>query len=149
MVIKYKNVLKDYLEHTVKQLEKKRSNFIYSVIDDKAYFSDGHIVAILNASMSPFKERDNAPDISKMIYKYDDKRVYISNERIVLSGIECYVLKDEFDNVVTYINKKMVDRWFDINDIKLCMQNLDNKSPVFFHYGESVIGLVLPIRKVV
>lgn len=149
MIFNYKNILKDYLDYSIKKIEKKNCLFIYSTDDEKAFFSDGHIGAILPKSYSPFAENTNSFDYKKMLYKYNDKQVFISNKRILLGGIECYVIVDDFDNEITYINKKMIDRWFDVNNIKLCMQNLDNKSPVFIWYLDEIIGLILPIRKVV
>lgn len=147
MIFNYKNILKDYLNYSIKKIEKKNCTFIYSTDEEKAFFSDGHIAAIIPKSYSPFAENINAFNYQNLIYKYNDKQVYISNKRILLNDIECYVLVDEFDNEITYINKKMIDRWFDTSRVQLYMQNLDNKSPVFIWYTDTIIGLILPIHK--
>lgn len=149
MIVKYKNIFKDYLDYSIKKLEKKNCNFIYSTDEEKAFFSDGYIGAIVPKSYSPFADNDNSLDYKKMLYKYQDKQVYISNKREILGGIECYVLVDEFNTDITYINKKMLDKWFDSDRIQLYMQNLDNKTPVFIWYSDEIVGLILPIRKVV
>ena len=147
MIFNYKNILKDFLDYNIKKIEKKNVSFIYSTDEEKAFFSDGHIAAILPKSYSPFAENTNAFNYEKMLYKYNDKQVYISNKRILIGGIECYVLVDDFENEITYINKKMIDRWFDVSSVKLYMQNLDNKTPVFIWYSDTIIGLILPIRR--
>lgn len=148
MYFKINNIFKDYLTAYINKEYKKKytGNFIAVEEDGKKYFSDGHIMAILPSCFkTPFTLTPGT--FSKIIDKYADKEVHISNMTITLNSTECYILKDDFDNDITYINKKMFDNWFDKGDVELVMKNLDNKSIVFIKGANEIIGLILPVIK--
>lgn len=149
MYFKINNIFKDYLTAYInKEYKKKYNGYYYAVEEDgKKYFTEGHIMAILPSCFNtPFTLVTGT--FSKMIDKNADKEVYISNMTITINKTDCYILKDDFDNDITYINKKMFDNWFIKSDVVLVMNNLDNKSPVFIKGAEEIIGLILPIHKV-
>ena len=150
MIIKIENVFKDYLKYFVDMnYRRKASNFIISEIDNKVYMSEGHILCVLDKEFYkiPFITQ-SAPDMSRIIDKNADKIVYVSEYTINITGIECFVILDDEGREITYLNRKMLEKWFNIKDCELVMTNLDNKSPVYIKYLDQIQGLILPIRKV-
>lgn len=150
--IKVENIFKDYLKYYMNiNYKKKHDNFIIADIDNVVYMSEGHILAVLDKELYKIPFITNTtPDMSRMIDKYADKECFVNNEMTInIGGINCYIINDIFGNNITYINKKMFDNWFDIKQVNLVMSNLDNKTPVYVKQYNKIIGLILPIRKVV
>lgn len=145
--LKIKNVFGDYLKSYIKAYNKSTTYDIkVGVENETVYYTDGHIMAIVPELISPFKINENCT-WSKMIpdVKYIDSNVVISGDTTNVNGIECYIVKDLFDNRVCVVNRKMLDNWFNIKECTLYMEKLDGKSPVYFiEYGK-IIGLILPI----
>lgn len=148
--IKLENIYKDYLNWYIKtNVTKRKTNerYMLAITEEKIFITEGHLLVVLPGSIDfPFI-RNSFTDMKKIIDKCADKEVHISNMIVDLNGTVCYLLKDDFENDITFINKKMFDRWFVKGEVKLFTENLDNRVPVFIKVDDEPIGLILPVVK--
>lgn len=144
-MLKLERLISDFYKEQAKSNIKtkifKKGDFNYITIDGTSLYRYRRFVYDINAPESNLC--DMIPDNCD-----SSRQVYIKGIEVLPDCTQLYMFTDEYGNVITCCNKKLLDRYVNIKEVCFFLNNLDSKSPIYIGRSHSmIIGLIFPIRR--